>query len=377
MCFNKGGIFTKKIFKLGHEVLEDVSSFKYLGFLVTCNGTLGKGISDLSTRASKAYYMLRNTLGYAFRNSILTTFRLFDSLVKPIILYNSDFWGMCSLSQRLQNSAERLCAKFYKDLLGVSPRTSNTAVHLELMRYPISIDAQKNCLNNWLRITSQKKCNPLLLKSCKNSLLQSLEWSCSIKLGMTQGNIGYLWGSTLQVLPKSSTVDRFKQNLVEISFKNDTAELAKKTSKLQLLSKLRCCENYTLPAYLINERRVDVRILISKLRLSDHCLAVEQGRISGVPREQRTCPVCMKSVEDEFHFLFDCVKFAKERELRDDKIKEAYPLFESFSQLTKFIKMFQDFNVCSSLGTFLKSAFDKRKALIDNDSEKLQSFFIT
>ena len=368
MCFNKGGRLIKNFFKLGQDVLEDVSSFKYLGFLVTCNGNLGKGIFDLSSRATKAYYMMRTTLGYAFRNSICTTLHLFDSLVKPIILYNSDFWGMCSLSQCLQNSAERLCAKFYKDLLGVSPRTSNAAVRLELARYPISIDAQKHCLNNWLRITSQKRCNPLLLKSCNDSLLRHLEWPCSIKLGMTQGNIGFLWGSILPVLPKSSTVDRFKQNLIDISFKNDTAEMVTKKSKLQLLSKLRYCENYTLPSYLLNERRIDVRILISKLRLSDHCLAIEQGRILGVPRELRMCPICMKSVEDEFHFLFDCVGFAQERELRDLQIKEAHPLFEKFSHLNKFITIFQDLMACSSLGTFLKSAFDKRKALLDNDS---------
>ena len=51
------------------------------------------------------------------------------------------------------------------------------------------------------------------------------------------------------------------------------------------------------------------RILTTKLRTSDHNLAIEKGRHSRpvVPRENRLCEFChLNSIETELHFLSDC-----------------------------------------------------------------------
>ena len=218
LCFNKAGALIRNCFTINGTSIADVKSFKYLGFLVNCNGNLRKGFEDLSSRANKAYHLMRITLGYAFRNNVYVTLRLFDALVKPILLYNSDFWGMCSQNQLLRNTIEKLCLKFYKNLLGVSPKTANLATHLELMRYPILIDAQKNCLNNWIRIHFQKSCNELLLKSYVDSITQNLQWPLCVKSSITEGNIGYLFNSTIKISPKSKIVDLFKQNLIDSFF---------------------------------------------------------------------------------------------------------------------------------------------------------------
>ena len=53
----------------------------------------------------------------------------------------------------------------------------------------------------------------------------------------------------------------------------------------------------------------DNRNAITKLRTSNHLLAIETGRWNNIPRENRTCTQCgQNKIEDECHFLFDCAK---------------------------------------------------------------------
>ena len=40
---------------------------------------------------------LRNNLGTSFNQDIMTTLTLVDLMIKPILLYNLDFWGCMKL----------------------------------------------------------------------------------------------------------------------------------------------------------------------------------------------------------------------------------------------------------------------------------------
>ena len=84
---------------------------------------------------------MKTKLGNLFRQDIPTTIHLFDSLVKPILLYASDFWGCLKLPKN--NPVETLHIKFCKELLGVQIQTTNLAVLLELGRLPLYIYERK------------------------------------------------------------------------------------------------------------------------------------------------------------------------------------------------------------------------------------------
>ena len=59
-----------------------------------------------------------------------------------------------------------------------------------------------------------------------------------------------------------------------------------------------------------------LRIKVTRMRLSNHRLPIETGRWSKTPHEQRICPVCpIGKLGDEFHYLFECDKFSRERKL--------------------------------------------------------------
>ena len=54
-------------------VLENVRSYKYLGFILTPFGEISSGLHDLKDRAFKAFLKIRNDLGAAFNHDIMAS----------------------------------------------------------------------------------------------------------------------------------------------------------------------------------------------------------------------------------------------------------------------------------------------------------------
>ena len=80
-------------------------------------------------------------MGTYFRKYPLIAIKLFRSLVEPILLYASDFWGI--LKMPTNNPIENSFMSFCKQLLGVQKQTSNVGVLLELGQIPLMTLAKK------------------------------------------------------------------------------------------------------------------------------------------------------------------------------------------------------------------------------------------
>ena len=80
------------------------------------------------------------------------------------------------------------------------------------------------------------------------------------------------------------------------------------------------------------------RVAFSKYRLSDHILNIEKGRHSrpSIPREERKCQFCPTKVEDEIHFLTECIYY-KNREEFFATVTNTIPNFHSLNSQEKFI----------------------------------------
>ena len=81
-----------------------------------------------------------------YQKNPLITIKLFNALVKPILLYASDFWGVLNLPHN--NPVENLHLSFCKQLLGVQKQTTNVGVLIEL-GIPLSIYAKQIGFKNW------------------------------------------------------------------------------------------------------------------------------------------------------------------------------------------------------------------------------------
>ena len=65
-----------------------------MGFVVTPSGEITTGLKDLKDRALRGFIKLKNKMGITFRKQPLVTIKIFKSLIEPILLYASDFWGI-------------------------------------------------------------------------------------------------------------------------------------------------------------------------------------------------------------------------------------------------------------------------------------------
>jgi len=115
------------------------------------------------------------------------------------------------------------------------------------------------------------------------------------------------------------------------------------SSKLFLYSKLK--SDIKLEEYLKSERNSKNRQLLTKFRLSDQYLEIELAVTKNIPRNQRHCKCC-KTLDDEFHFFFDCKVTDNIRPSFIDFMKTKYPHFnqpDSLENLKLFLNLLKKF----------------------------------
>ena len=190
------------------------------------------GLNDLKDRAQRAYHKLKNKMGAFFRLHPITTLSLFDSLIKPIMLYGSDFWGCLKMPKN--NPIENLFTKFIKTLLGVQKQTSNTGALLELGAVPVMFFGIKNCIKNWHRINNEKEANCILLDIHQMAIDNNLPWPVQIKNKLDSIDIDVGTEDDLGKI-HITVFERLRNNFHQSCFE----EIVLKHSKLRTYAKLK------------------------------------------------------------------------------------------------------------------------------------------
>ena len=94
MLFNKQGSLIKKHkFTFKQKNIENVREYKYLGFTFSCSNSSNTGISNLINQAKKAWFSIQYYMSKSKHRNIDIYLKLFDSLVKPILLYSCEAWA--------------------------------------------------------------------------------------------------------------------------------------------------------------------------------------------------------------------------------------------------------------------------------------------
>ena len=123
MIFNSSGRLLLRPFFLNNVQLECVRSYKYLGFIITPSGECLTGLKDLKDRGFKAFMKIKSDLGASFNHDISLILSLVQSLVKPILLYASEFWGCHKLPKN--NPIETFYMSILKQIFIRSTKTNN------------------------------------------------------------------------------------------------------------------------------------------------------------------------------------------------------------------------------------------------------------
>ena len=85
-------------------------------------------------------------------------------------------------------------------------------------------------------------------------------------------------------------------------------------------------EDYITEPYVAFNLKRGQRSLCAQLRSGALPLAVEVGRYTGIPEEQRLCVLCdLGVVEDEIHFVFHCPLYNDVRKYLFEKMQDKNP----------------------------------------------------
>ena len=353
MIFNKSGRFVKTVYKMNNLFIHCTNSYKYLGFIFTPSGEITTGLKDLKVRALRAYYKMKGKLGHFFRLQPLISLFLFDTLVKPVLLYASDFWGC--LKAPANNPIENVHLMFCKHLLGVQRQTTTLGVLLELGEIPITIFAKKHCIKIFSRVEHLSKANKLLIASVKYSNENNCKWTFSIKSCLDVMGIGH----TNTVATHKKAFERMKDIFHQEAF----ADINRNDSKLRTYASFKT--SIGLEKYILSGIAIQERISITKIRLSNHPLMIEKGRHLKIHKTQRFCPFCPNLIETEQHFLLHCTTFDALREELFANLATVLPHPIIMSEdLFKFLLSSE--SAAPYVGNFLSRALQVRQFLIEN-----------
>ena len=73
--------------------LHNTSNYKYLGLQFSTYGNFTYAKQEIKKVALKALYKLGKEMGDHFRDDVQLTMKVFDTVISPILTYESQVWG--------------------------------------------------------------------------------------------------------------------------------------------------------------------------------------------------------------------------------------------------------------------------------------------
>ena len=380
VIFNKQGTLIKKHkFHYKQNLIQNTKEYKYLGFTFSCSGSDSLGTQTLLNQAKKAWYAIKSNLTKSLNKNVKTYLHLFDTQVKPIMLYSCETWidflkNDNNIIHKLRKcKLENVQIGILKQILGVRKNTSNIAMLLETGRHPLALHALERAIKYFLRLPSTGK-NSLLYKyyekekkniPLSDNFLKYITDNLD-KIGMTN-----IWRQQLiHEKDMSKDIKRImediKNRLKDISSQTIINTLATNPGKLTHLQQMK--ESHVLETYLyINN--FEHRRAITKIRTSSHTLQIETGRWNNISQNLRICENCvLDEVEDENHFLFLCPMHIVERQKFYNTVeaKLNVDLSRIFSHEDKLKEIFhsEDLAILNAFGKYIKNSFKKRESTI-------------
>ena len=294
MTFTRGTQNEKTAFKIDGENLENTREYKYLGIMINKkNCTFAPAIKALRIKATRALYVIKAKLNIN-KLPIRLALKVFDSLVKPILLYASETWEPFlnnDYEKWDHNEIEKVHAQFLKQILGVNSSTTNILVRGELNRYSLQCEVLKRHIRYVRYITTKER---------DSLVTQALNYEINRDNHITFLNTIYRHTEVLQRAHRQFLPYKYPHNnILDISedkLKTYTWEIFNNTwkSKLEISIKgetYKGFKNQMRYEPFLDHLSRKLRRTLLKFRLSDHKLMIEEGRHfrPKVPRENRWC----------------------------------------------------------------------------------------
>ena len=231
----------------------------------------------------------------AIKDLTLTTYtKLYDMCVKPIIEYCFGIWGCNQFTEldKVFKRATRFC-------LGIPQNTSVDGFSGIIGRYPPYINNVGNMCRLYNRIVKMDNNHLTKLAFLEEIANNKTSWYSNFCKVCTL--IDYTTPNDLTVTINIKDFLEKVNNYHRTQWLNSIAH----QSKLDIYKEL--VTDYGNTKSLEGVLRKEERSLLCQLLCGNLKLNVELGRSRNIPRNESFCTVCnVKSIEDTYHFLFEC-----------------------------------------------------------------------
>ncbi len=79
-----------------------VSTYKYLGLLVSCNGNLTRMMNSRIDKATRAIFILKRALSTNYNVSTRLALTLFDKMISPVLLFGCPLWSLPQINSMIR-----------------------------------------------------------------------------------------------------------------------------------------------------------------------------------------------------------------------------------------------------------------------------------
>lgn len=368
MIFNSlGRKLQDAVFKYNKQVIDIVDKQTYLGLTLTPSGKFTLARETLVKKGSKVMATVRRMLSNCDHIPITLYCKLFDSLIKPVILYGNEVWGPELLQYKTafdKNQIEQFHLKFCKIVLGVPWYSPNISSRAEIGRFPLSIDIQSSIYSYYLRLKHNTH-NELLKHAFQYSISHSTNFNkITSKLAPNTSNQA-VFNKDQQKSYRRKMVTKLR-NEYKINWTNNLKQATNDPENYKITGKT-TKEKYEFEQYLSSVKHTGYRIALTKLRLGVHKLRIQTGKYENngkpIPVKQRICKLCIdKSIENEEHFIGYCSKYSDLRKEYFEKISFLDSSFRNLEISYKVLYILKAENPETSpiIGKFISHLFTER-----------------
>jgi hypothetical protein len=290
-------------------------------------------------------------------------FEMFNTLVRPILLYGSEVWG---IRKKGTSDIDKVFLRYIRNVLCIKCTTSNIITVGECGQLPPSVYAHYNVLCYAERLS----------RMSGNRLVRDVYEA----LKCLHFNGFHTWVTDVYRLKDLYNI-RIDTNTISVKsykrfYKDAVANvyisqwkdgLTDIVSNPILRTYNLIKEQFMCERYLTCVTNFKYRNALCKLRTGSHTLEIERGRHVNpkVDRAKRLCKLC-KNIEDEFHFLIECKLYDKDRDELFKNIICHIPNFCNMDGMEKFKNIMTSENdiVLSLAGKFIYKSFLKRQQFL-------------
>lgn len=413
-------------FTYNGATVEIVNKFKYLGVMFhenvecTCTASTVAGMRVRKYSSAIAHRIqagrgclarwMRQCRTWIFQPNLVIN--LFKTWVMPAFEYGVGFWGVELVRSSSKDSTWKDVDEFWlrvaRHVLHVPSKTPIAAIQGELGWYSFSLRAGWQLAELWSRTTRMhdtellrkamiiqrslvQRGKPCWLGNFRGMMYSLGEQGTCIWAKWFEGSYGEIplfESRTTYIMRRVEGVDvciPFVDDIVRLMREKENSEWISKVRRIEAqsgvgLNKLRTYalfkQELSLEPYLEAVTDIRKRVLLTKFRTGVAPLRIETGRYERprIEANLRVCACCGSAVEDEMHFVMECVQYTSRRNVFIQQVR-SYADHDTTinipnndaSDQQMFIFLFTSASpfVCRALADFIWDAFKIRDSLLN------------